>query len=140
MILDAKAQLHSTAAGQAITADAVSENSYDLGVVRDVGVGEPLYVVLQITESFNTLTTLDISLVSADVTALTTNKTLHFTKSFALARLLINNTFVLGAVPHGVTRRHVGLDYNVVGTDPTTGKIKAWIVNRAQANQISEYA
>ena len=46
MILDAQNQFSD---GQAITAAAASTNTIDLGAVRDIGTGESLYVVVNVT-------------------------------------------------------------------------------------------
>lgn len=48
MILDKQLEFGSA---QAVTAAAASTNVIDLGAVREIGVGEDLYIVLQVTET-----------------------------------------------------------------------------------------
>jgi hypothetical protein len=108
---------------QAITATAASTDVVDLGSSRDVGAGEPLYVLVQVTQSFDALTSLTI--------ALQTSATENFAspvqltaRTVALAGLTAGATFSVGPVPGG-TLRYVRLYYTVTGTTPTTGKITA---------------
>lgn len=49
MILDAQLQFSDS---QAITAAAASTNYVDLGAVRDIGTGEPLYIVVNVEVAF----------------------------------------------------------------------------------------
>jgi hypothetical protein len=47
---------------QAITATAASTDVVDLGANRDIGAGEPLYVLVQVMQAFDNLTSLTIAL------------------------------------------------------------------------------
>ena len=110
---------------QAITASAASTDVVDLGANRDIGAGEPLYVLVQVMQAFDNLTSLTI--------ALQTSATENFAspvqltaRTVALASLTAGATFSVGPVPGG-TLRYVRLYYTVTGTTPTTGKITAGI-------------
>lgn len=129
MILD-KQLLFSNA--QAITADAASENVYDTGSTADIGVGTALELVMQIKQAFNTLTSLTVSLQTSTDEAFTSPITL-WSKSILLAALTLNANFTLPGVPAGA-KRYLRLYYDVVGTDPTTGKITAFALLGRQLN------
>lgn len=121
---------------QAITVDAISAHVYDRGSgSADAFEGDRLELVVHVTEAFATLTSLTIALVSADDAALTTNKTVHVSRSILLANLTLNNVIRIG-VPLGPSRRYIGVDYDVVGTTATAGKVSAWLMdgNSIQAN------
>jgi hypothetical protein len=85
---------------QAITASAASADVIDLGSSRDIGAGEPVMVLVQVTQSFDALT------------------------SLPLASLTAGARFTAGPVPGGVLR-YLRLYYTVTGSNPTTGKITA---------------
>jgi hypothetical protein len=110
---------------QAITASAASTDVIDLGANRDIGAGEPLYVLVQVMQAFDALTSLTI--------ALQTSATENFVspvqltaRTVALASLTAGATFSVGPVPGG-TLRYVRLYYTVTGSSPTVGKITAGI-------------
>lgn len=129
MIIDKQTELSSA---QAITADAASTNVYDTGSATDIGVGNVLNVYMQIKQAFNTLTSLTVSLQTSTDEAFTSPITL-WSKSILLAALTLNANFILPPVPVGA-KRYLRLYYDVVGTDPTTGKITAGIVKGIQAH------
>jgi hypothetical protein len=108
---------------QAITASAASTDVIDLGSSRDVGAGEPIMVLVQVTQAFDALTTLTV--------ALQTSATENFAspvqltaQTLALASLTAGAKFAIGPVPRGVLR-YLRLYYTVTGTTPTAGKITA---------------
>lgn len=134
MILDAT-ELFSD--GQAVTVTAISENVIDLGTMGTVqfetapmalnlGAGCPkLPLLVQATETFTGLTSLQVSLETADDAGLTTN-----------AEVLVQSGVVLAAdlvagwkpgwqqMPVGNLRQFIGLRYTVAGT-ATAGAITA---------------
>jgi hypothetical protein len=136
MIFD-KENLFSDA--QAITATAASTNYIDLGatgtvpygssaLVRDIGKGEPLPLRIQVTEAFNTLTSLTVAIEVDDNTSFSSVRTVD-TQTIALAGLTLGAVFEgLKYVPVGVNERYVRLNYTVTGAAPTLGKITAGIV------------
>lgn len=136
MIFD-KENLFSDA--QAITATAASTNYIDLGangtvpyassaLVRDIGKGIPLPLRIQVTEAFNTLTSLTVAIEVDDNTAFSSARVVD-TQTIALAGLTLGAVFEgLKYVPVGVNERYVRLNYTVTGAAPTLGKITAGIV------------
>lgn len=125
--------------GQAITGDARSTNVVDLGaagtayghaaaVARDIGKGEPIPLAVHITEAFNTLTSLTISLHVDDNAGFSSAKEVA-KRTYPLSELTLGARLSFPAyVPEGADERYLSLHYDVTGTDPTTGKIFAAVV------------
>ncbi len=121
MLLDSQLVLSDD---QAITGDAVSTNRIDLGP-GDVGSGNRLGLRVHVTQAFNTLTSLNLILRSDTDSAFGSPKT-WLTRNVVLAGLVLGAVFDFGVLPEGC-ERYVELQYDVVGTDPTTGKLTAYI-------------
>lgn len=131
MLLDSKILLSDQ---QAITVDAPSTNAYDLGGAnRDVGNGTPLRIVLVVDETFLTLTSLIISIVSDDAAALTSPTKLS-SKTILAAALTAGAVIDLGPIPSGIAERYIGLDYDVTGSSATAGKVTAAVVTSVSRN------
>lgn len=130
---------------QAITADARSTNIVDIGaagtafghaaaVPRDIGKATEIPMVLQVTEAFNTLTSLTVSLQCDEDVAFGSAKTIA-SKSYLLAELTLGARLNFPAeIPEGTDERYLSLYYDVVGSNPTTGKFFAAIVAGRQTN------
>lgn len=123
---------------QAITATAISENVIQwpaMGVApnetgsiqRNLGAGTEIPMLIQVTEDFNTLTTLTIDIVTADNAALTTNaEVLSSSGAIPLASLKAGfRPSFTRVLPDGKMKDYFGMKYTVAGTNPTTGKITA---------------
>lgn len=142
MILDKNLTLSEN---QAITATAISENVIrvpDSGTVygegaaipRNLGPGEEVPVLIQATEDFNNLTSLTITLETADDAALSTNNEVLFsTGAIPLADLVAGYRTAVRVLPDHVLRDYVGVRYTVTGTNPTTGKVTAAIGTEVNA-------
>ncbi len=119
----------SAISGQAITADAVSTDKIDLGTARDIGEGRQLYMVFTIVTSFNTLTSLDLQVVTDDNASLS-SPTVIASQNVLLAGLTAGKQYVVALPPQiaSLGERYLGAQYNVNGTDPTTGSVLAQIV------------
>lgn len=139
MILSAQ-QLFSD--DQAITADADSTNVIDLGVAgtpydaaaalnQDIGKGNKIPLLVQVTEAFNNLTSLEIKVSTGSTTALGTTIA---SQTILLADLVAGKQLNLDFVPNGIVERYLGIEYDVTGTAPTTGKITAGISMGVQTN------
>jgi hypothetical protein len=125
---------------QEINGDAVSTNYYDRAAAdADALEGGGLWLAVTVTEAFNTLTSLDVSFISATAADLTTGQIKHHTKSIPLANLTLGNTIWIGPLGDGPTGRYLGVDYNCVGTDPTTGKVTARLTTQPQRNPPVRY-
>lgn len=131
--------------GQAITATAASTNVVDLGatgtvygaaspIVRDIGKGNDVDLLVTVTESFNNLTSLTISIETDDNAAFSSAKTVYSSPAYALADVATGAKYLLPDVlPVGTAERYVRLKYTVAGTAPTTGKITAGVVAGRQS-------
>lgn len=131
---------------QAITATAISTNviqwetvraaPYEAaGISRNLGDGTEIPLLLQITEAFNNLTTLQISFESADNAALSINAiVMAQTIAIPLASLVAGfRPLLTRIVPHGLMRDFCGFRYTVVGPAPTLGKVTAAIATEVQS-------
>lgn len=139
MILSAQ-QLFSD--DQAITASVDSTNVIDLGVPGtpygavaalndDVGKGAKIPLLAQITEAFDNLTSLELRLSTGATTAL---GTVIASQIILLADLVAGKQFNLDYLPNGIVERYLGMEYVVVGTAPTVGRVTAGITMGNQTN------
>jgi len=139
MILSAQ-QLFSD--DQAITASADSTNVIDLGVAEtpyggkaalndDVGKGAKIPLLVQVTEDFDNLTTLEIKLSTGATTALGTTIA---SQVILLADLIAGKQLNLDFLPNGIIEQYLGMEYVVVGTAPSAGKVTAGITMGVQTN------
>lgn len=139
MILDAQ-NLFSD--DQAVTATANSTNVIDLGetgtpagnaeaLKRDIGKGNKIPLLVQVTEDFATLTSLTISLVTSDSATLASGNVTHATTgAVAVADLKAGWMWGSDAVPFANAagmKRYMGITYTVTGSNATTGKVTAGI-------------
>lgn len=143
MIMDATLQFSNA---QAITADAASTNTIDLGatgtvyggaaaIVRDIGKGKDVPLIVTVTEAFNNLTSMNISVQTDDNSAFSSAKTVYRSPEYTLAQLAVGAEFLLpDALPVGTNERYVRLYYDITGTAPSTGKITAGVVGARQNN------
>lgn len=124
--------------GQAITADAVSQNVLDLGatgvipyggaaIQRDLGKCNHVPLLIQVVEDFSDLTSLTVSVEYATDEAFTSP--VELTKqTVAVASLKKGFIFAIDKFPRDIKGRYVRLKYDVTGTNPTAGKVIAGVV------------
>lgn len=117
---------------QAITADAVSTNIYDTGSAKDSGPGYPVEVFVLVKAAFNNLTSLTFSLQTATDAAFTSPVNLQDV-TVALAGLTAGAKVSFSVLPEGCLR-YLRLNYNVNGTNPSTGAITAGLILDRQTN------
>ena len=104
---------------QAVTTTAASTDTIDLGVDRNVGVGQPLYFVVQVTTALDATDadeTYAVELQTANNSAF--NDGLETLVSIPLARGTAAGTLVWVAVPN-TNKRHLRARYVHGGTTPT---------------------
>lgn len=145
MILNAETLLSDD---QAITATAASTNSIDLqaqgipygdaaALSYDRGVGEPLPLLFQVTEAFDSAAndgTLTVSVELDSTTTFTPDKTIDL-GTFAEADLTTGFILPFNKLPKGLLLQYMRFKYTVAGTGNfTAGKITAGIVHSIQEN------
>lgn len=139
MILSAQ-QLFSD--DQAITANADSTNVIDLGVAAtpyggqaalnaDVGKGAKIPILIQITEAFDNMTSLEIRISTGATTALGTT---IVSEVILLAAAVVGKQMVINVLPENITERYLGIEYVIVGTGPSVGRVTAGISMGNQTN------
>lgn len=144
MIMDITTQFSSA---QAITADAASTNTIDLGqpgtvlgagaaIRRDIGPGSGVPIVVTVTETFTLLTSMNILVQTDDNTSFSSAKTVYRSPEYVLADLVVGAKFLLPDwLPVGTDERYVRLYYDITGTAPDAGKVTAGVVMARQNNR-----
>lgn len=128
---------------QAITATVRSTNTVDLGAAgfaygnavaarRDIGVGSTVPFTLNVTQAFNNLTSLTVSMQSDDNTSFSSPKEIG-SRTYTLAEL--NALKILSfpaSFPEGTDEQYISLLYTVNGAAPTTGRLTGGVVAAKQ--------
>ena len=123
MILDEQ-NLFSQA--QAITASAASTNVLNMGT-REIAFGTPVELFIQVNEDFDKLTSLNIKVQTSSTEAFSSVVDLQDVTVLA-AKLVKGYVASLKFLPKG-NLGYIRLYYTVTGTNPTSGKITAGIVD-----------
>jgi hypothetical protein len=130
-----------TRTAQAVTATAISTNVLDARqpagapTLKDEGVfGQDLWLVVQVIQAFNNLTSLTVTLESDSASTLASAPVVHFSKTIALAALTAGSTAVRVQIPSDLYKRYIGVRYTVTGTAPTTGSVMSFLTLDAQNN------
>lgn len=146
MIFDTQAMFSDQ---QAVTASARSENVIDLGEMgipfgskeapaRDVGKGYDIPLLVQVTEDFAGLTSLEIQIQTSDQSDFSSDVRLHASSGpVPLAKLKAGWKFGVTSIPNADDDgmgRYLSINYVKVGTDATAGKITAGVVAGVQTN------
>lgn len=135
--------------GQAITATAASTNLIDLGatgtvygaaaaMTRDIGPGNRIPLIVTVTQSFNTLTSLTVSLETDDNASFSSATTIWTSPAYTLAQLAVGakQNLLPDSIPLGTNERYLRLKYTVGGSNPTLGKITAGVVAARQTANV----
>ena len=112
---------------QAITGTTVSENI--ITTAGDIAGGTPVNFATVVTEAFNNLTKLNIAIETCanDTFASDTSKTIY-SEDFTLDDLVKNAVIGTRFFPKGADN-FCRAKYTVIGSNPTTGKIKQGVVD-----------
>ncbi|MBD1555012.1 Bbp16 family capsid cement protein [Pseudomonas typographi] len=142
MYIDKQAEFSDS---QAVTASAVSTNVYDLApignsvnsnAVRDIGVGEDVYLVVQVDTAATAAgaATVTVTLESSSTEDLATDPTVHFsTTAYALADLTGGKTLAAIKLPADAYQQYVGVRYTVATGPLTAGEFSAFLTKDVQA-------
>jgi hypothetical protein len=121
---------------QAITASANSTDIIDLSSLRDISSGEPVIVLVQVTEAFDALTSLTITIQTSTTEAFSVPVSLT-AATLPLSSLTAGEKFLIIALPGGILR-YLRLAYTVSGSTPTVGRIIAGLA-RCPSTRIPPY-
>lgn len=111
MILDKNLQVSTD---QVVTANARSTDTIDLKQDRDIGIGEPMYLVTTMKAVSGTTPTLQVALHTDDNAAFSSAETLE--QSAAIAGAV--GTMIVLTVPR-TNQRHLSAFFTVGGTTPS---------------------
>lgn len=128
MITDALLQM-SVAQGSITTAATyLSTNTIDLGVARDIGSGQSLFVLFSIDTAFASGTAVQFQIITSAAANLSSPTVLASTAAIPDATLVAGYSFVMPVPPVvGSGQRYLGVQYVTTGTH-TTGAVTAQIV------------
>lgn len=142
MILNANLLLSD---GQAITATAISANvipweatgsaPYETALTRNLGSGTPIPILIQVIEAFATLTSLTITIETADNAALSSGAVvLASSGAIPVASLVAGyRPSFTRFVPDATMKEYFGLRYTVGGSNATAGRITAAVATEVQS-------
>jgi hypothetical protein len=141
----AAAPAGSAPAGLAVTGDAALTDVIDLRQTRDVAIGEEVFVVITVTESFATATSVDFLVKgSTDSSIVTGDTTLGSTGAILIAQLAAGSQhvirlkypFVAATGAASVGFQYIGIFADVNGSNATAGKVLVDVVLDPQTRHI----
>tara|TARA_R100000654_G_scaffold26801_1_gene50476 strand:- start:3155 stop:3586 length:432 start_codon:yes stop_codon:yes gene_type:complete len=114
---------------QAVTSTAVSTNTVDLSVARDVGEGTALYMNFALTEAFANGTSITFQVITSANANLSSPDVIGSSDAIVTASLTLGKNIVVRINPDiaGKGKRYLGAKYVVSGT-MNAGKVTADIV------------
>lgn len=137
MLTDSLWNFTGVSPGQAITASAASTNHVDLGApgtppghsitpTRDLGKGTRIPILIQVTETFATLTSLKVAVqTDSDAGFATALTTVLETEAIAAASLVAGYQFNIDFIPPKTIQRYLRLYFTVADSNATAGKVFA---------------
>ena len=114
---------------QAVTSTAVSTNTVDLSVARDMGEGTTLYMNFALTEAFANGTSVTFEVITSASANLGSPTVIGSSAAIVTASLTLGKNIVVTLNPEiaGKGQRYLGARYTVAGT-MNAGKVTADIV------------
>jgi hypothetical protein len=131
MITDALLRVSSA---QAVTTTAVSTDTIDLSVARDIGEGMDLYMNFAVTTAMAGGTSIKFEIIQADNAALSSNVQVIGSSDAVVTASLVagyNTSVRFNPQVASTGKRYIGARYTVVGTY-TSGNITADVVTDIQ--------
>lgn len=141
MLTDANLTL---SASQAVTASAVSANTIDLGVARDIGAGEELniYVNVEVGATASGAATVNFQVITSAAANLGSPTIIGQTDAIPKASLVAGTTFAI-PIPRSfinkLGQRYLGLQYTVTTGPLTTGTFSAGVIIDAPDSGVKNY-
>lgn len=121
-----------------VDASVYSLQAINLGTVRDVGKGEPAYLVINVTELFESATsigTVVFALVDEEDETLADTSLVIVQTAPILVTALTAGRIIVIPIPAGlITQQYLGLKVTLAGEEVTAGRIDAFIALDAQTN------
>lgn len=133
MILDAA--LYFDNGVQHLTTEAGTDY-IDLGAVRDIGVGEPLYAVAIVTVAFTdgaSNSTMALTLETDDNTSFSSPALARISLGTFAALSAIGSRLIARIPPERIVERYMRVYYTVANGDLTTGKFSVFLAHNIQA-------
>lgn len=132
MILDERSEFCDATSAVLAIGNAIIGDVMDLGatpVLRDIGNGYDLYLVIQVDTTFvGATSTTSFDLVSDSAAALTTSKTTHVsTGAIPVASLVAGFTKIIPLPVEATYERYLGIWETVATANVTAGKINAFL-------------
>ena len=114
---------------QAVNTTAVSTNTVDVGVARDIGEGTTLYMNFALTEAFANGTSVTFEVITSASANLGSPTVIGSSAAIVTASLTLGKNIVVRLNPDiaGKGQRYLGARYTVVGT-MNAGKVTADVV------------
>lgn len=118
---------------QALTTTAVSADTIDLSVARDIGEGEELYMNFAVTTALTGGTSVKFEVVQSASADLSSPTVIGSTDAVAAASLVAGYNTAVRINPQigGKGQRYIGARYTIVGTF-SAGKVTADVVKNIQ--------
>lgn len=119
---------------QAVTATAASTNLIDLGAIRDLGVGEPIYVVVGCTVAMTDSgsdSTVTVTVETDDSSAFSSATTSQTIGTFS-ATSAAGTALIAALQVGGANERYVRLKYTVANGNLTTGSFDGFLTRNIQ--------
>lgn len=128
-------KLNTFGTDQAVTTTAASTDIIDLGVVRDIGNGEPMELVILCTETATASgsATVTFTLETDDNSGFSSAAVLASSGAIGKAALTAGTEVLRVKVPLGV-ERYLRTNYTVATGPLTAGKFTAFLAHDRQAN------
>lgn len=101
---------------------------------RDIGPGEPIPFMAQVTTAFSGAGTATIAIVSAPTTSLTGGTTVAQTQAFTATPLVAGYQIPLSILPNQLTGRYLGVTVTI-STTSLSGALSMGIVAGLQTNK-----